>query len=156
MEITGSMVLLKQPTIFKAKEKIMKTVIYILLISISLLAEEIVIANTSDKDLTSDDIKQIYLGKRKLWSDGTKISLVTFKSGAITDSFMKNFLNKKTDQFLIYWKQLMFTGRGSMPKLVSSEEEMIEYVKETPGAIGYVSESVIEGVKIITVTKEEE
>jgi hypothetical protein len=46
----------------------------------------------------------------------------------------------KTDSALsTYYRSLVFTGKGSMPKMCASDAEVIEYVSKTKGAIGYVS-----------------
>jgi hypothetical protein len=37
------------------------------------------------------------------------------------------------------WDRMVFTGTGFAPTIVRSEAEMIERVRSTPGAIGYVS-----------------
>jgi ABC-type phosphate transport system substrate-binding protein len=132
----------------------MKTIISILIITSTLLSAELIITNGSEVSLTKQEIRKIYLGKQKRWSDGENIRLVTYKDGDLADSFMKNYLGKKHSQFLIYWKQLMFTGRGMMPKTVSSEEDMIQFIKDNPGTIGYISKSAIQGVSIISVTSE--
>jgi hypothetical protein len=36
------------------------------------------------------------------------------------------------------WDRMVFTGTGFAPTVVQSEREMIERVRSTPGAIGYV------------------
>jgi len=59
----------------------------------------------------------------------------------------------KSDQALRnYFKTLVFTGKGSMPKSFPSDAEIIKYVAKTPGAIGYVSASTdAAGVKKIAI-----
>jgi ABC-type phosphate transport system substrate-binding protein len=38
-----------------------------------------------------------------------------------------------------YYRSLVFTGKGSMPKSFASEADVVAYVAKTKGAIGYVS-----------------
>jgi ABC-type phosphate transport system substrate-binding protein len=46
----------------------------------------------------------------------------------------------------------VFTGKGSMPKTVSSDAEVAAYVAKTKGAIGYVSSGTnAEGTKTLDV-----
>ncbi len=40
------------------------------------------------------------------------------------------------------WDRMVFTGTGLAPTVVRSEEEMRRRVRETPGAIGYVSDGM--------------
>jgi hypothetical protein len=47
---------------------------------------------------------------------------------------------------------LVFTGKGSMPKVLDSDAEMVTYVAKTRGAVGYVSSSAnTAGVKTLEV-----
>ena len=36
---------------------------------------------------------------------------------------------------------MLFTGKGRSPKSVKTEQEMLQYIAETEGAIGYVGKS---------------
>jgi ABC-type phosphate transport system substrate-binding protein len=38
-----------------------------------------------------------------------------------------------------YFRTLVFTGKGSPPKSFATTDEIIQYVANTEGAIGYVS-----------------
>jgi TonB family protein len=47
---------------------------------------------------------------------------------------------------------LLFTGRGSEPKVLGSDSEVVAYVARTRGAIGYVSGAAsVEGVKTLAI-----
>jgi hypothetical protein len=54
-------------------------------------------------------------------------------------SFLKDFLDINDDALQSYYRTLVFTGRGSMPKALDSEADVVAYVTKTRGAIGYVS-----------------
>jgi ABC-type phosphate transport system substrate-binding protein len=44
------------------------------------------------------------------------------------------------------------SGKGAMPKMFASDAEVVAYVRNTKGAIGYVSAGAItEGVKVLDV-----
>jgi ABC-type phosphate transport system substrate-binding protein len=131
----------------------MKQFLIILIIAFNIFSGELIIANVNGvKSLSKLEIKKIYLGKKMWWSDGTKIRLTT-SNRELSDLFMKKYLGRKYSQFEIYWKQLSFTGRGMMPKSLPSQDKVIQFIKENPGAIGYVSDStkVVDGISIISV-----
>ncbi len=119
------------------------TFLVLLLVSsaIGWSAEIFVLANKEvpDKALERESIERIYLGKKSQWSDGTRIVPVVLKSGATHTAFVKKFLDRDASQFSTYWKQAVFTGRGLPPKSFETEAELIEFVSNTPGAIGYAS-----------------
>jgi ABC-type phosphate transport system substrate-binding protein len=101
--------------------------------------------------LSDDDLKDYYLGKKASWPDGSKVVVVVLKDGASHDNLMK-MLGKSTSQFSTGWKKLVFTGKGSMPEQVSSEDELVAFVAKTPGAIGYADVGKAkDGVKTVPV-----
>ena len=56
------------------------------------------------------------------------------------------------DDLQSYYQTLLFTGRGSMPKVLGSDAEVVAYVARTQGAIGYVSSAAsAEGVKTLAI-----
>lgn len=110
-------------------------------VRVSDAADLIVVANKNVKDvqLTKDDIKAIFLGKKTEWSDSSKISFVVLKNKQDEEDFMKNYVGKSFDQFNNYWKQQVFTGNGQMPKTFENVKDLVDYVSKTDGAVGYLS-----------------
>lgn len=124
----------------------MKNIAYIIVVNImftfTAFAGEIVIANSSEVDMSASDLKKIYLGQKRNWSDGNKVIVTTLKNNSINESFMKNRIGKKPNQFEMVWKKRVFTGQGVMPKSFPDEKSLIDYVANNKGAIGYVSDSI--------------
>ncbi|MCA9757969.1 MAG: hypothetical protein KDA27_19410 [Candidatus Eisenbacteria bacterium] len=85
------------------------------------------------------DLQRIYLSKRTRWPDDTRIVATMLKGGSIHKSFVEDILERSVSKFATYWKQIVFTGQGVPPKAFDTEEELIEFVAQTPGSIGYVS-----------------
>ena len=98
-----------------------------------------VVANPSVKasQISVDDLKGVFLAT-KTSLDGTDVEPVLEKGGAAHEAFLKD-LGKSDAALSTYYRSLVFTGRGSMPKMFASDAEVIEYVSKTKGAIGYVS-----------------
>ena len=115
----------------------------------------VIIANKSVKEdrKSKDDIKNIFLGKIVKWEDGTKINIAVLKKeNELHKTFAKDYTQKTTSQFEKWWRQMVFTGKGTLPKTFESQETLVEYVKENGGAIGYVDNADITGeIKIIAV-----
>lgn len=102
--------------------------------------------------LAVEELQLMYLGKRSRWPDDTKVRPALIKSGAIHESFVNDVLDRTPAKFNSYWKQLVFTGKGVPPKSFASEQDLIEYVMATPGAVGYVSPATRpDGVRMIVV-----
>lgn len=114
----------------------------------------VIIANpgVGDESIKPDFIRNVYLGKTAKWKDGVKAEPITLKGGEIHEVFLKELIGKSDSQFSTFWKKMVFTGKGRPPKEVANEAVVVEFVKSTPGAIGYVSASApVEGVKVLKV-----
>lgn len=118
-------------------------------------AEEIVVIANDDVLLTSirgDVLKDIFIAKKTQWDNGQKINFATMKSCDIQKAFLKTYIKKTPSQYQRYFRTLVFTGKGKIPRAFSTEAEVVSYVSKTSGAIGYVSSGAEAGsVKILTV-----
>jgi len=117
-----------------------------------------VIANPSVKteSISVSEIKSVFLGERNSLHDGTHVEPVLSKGGRAHESFLKEYLDKNNDALQEYYRTLVFTGKGSMPKTLRSDEEVAAYVAKTRGAIGYVSSTApVDGVKTLAVYQSE-
>ncbi|MBD1584347.1 phosphate ABC transporter substrate-binding protein [Pseudoalteromonas sp. S16_S37] len=122
-----------------------------LAISVSAQAEVTVIVNPSNgATIDKDAIAKIYLGKTKSFSDGTKVNAVGLNSGSTVDEFTANVLGKSSSQYKAYWSKLIFTGKGTPPEALDSEQAVIDFVAANADAIGYVDSSKVTGnVKVV-------
>jgi len=98
-----------------------------------------VVANPSVKAsaITVDDLKGVFLAT-KTSLEGAQVEPVLAKAGTAHEAMLKD-LGKTDSALSTYYRSLVFTGKGSMPKICSSDAEVIDYVSKTKGAIGYVS-----------------
>ena len=113
-----------------------------------------VIANPSVTTdfISAGELKRIYLLQAKKMKDGSVVEPVLQKRGAVHDTFCRQFLDRDGEEIRTYYHGVVFTGKGSMPREVNSDEEMVGYVARTRGAIGYVSGGAnMEGVKLLAV-----
>lgn len=121
---------------------------------ISLADGAVIIVNrdVSSSSLSSDDVRQIFLGNKTSWENGEKIVFVVQEKTETADAFLKTFVKKSASQYDNFWKKQVFTGKGKAPQSFSSETELAEFISKTPGAIGYVSSGASTGkVKTIAV-----
>jgi len=131
-------------------------VVLILLISAaSLIAGEfLIVANpgVQQDGLDRDVISDIFRGDKTKWDNGSKISVIMLKEGAVHLAFVQEILGTTPEKIRDLWKKAVFTGIGTPPKILKTEQDVIKTVAETEGAVGYVGESAPhEGVKIISV-----
>jgi TonB family protein len=113
-----------------------------------------VIANWSVRadTVSAMDLKRVFLEERNSLADGTHVEPVLGKDGPVHEAFLQRYLEISQDDLQTYYRALVFTGRGSMPKELGSDAEVVAYVARTRGAIGYVSsEASLEGVKTLAI-----
>jgi len=118
------------------------------------VADVIIIANDDGAvgSLERELVKKIFLGKKTQWDDGCKVFPAIRKNDRIHREFLKSVVMKSPAQYRTFWKQAIFTGTGRPPKLFATEEELIDYVAETKGAIGYIDAATpYEGVKVLSI-----
>lgn len=107
--------------------------------------------SVSASELSADDVKDIFLGGKTSVS-GTSVEPVLAQSGTAHEVFLKAYIGKSDQALRSYFKSLVFTGKGSMPKSFGSDAEILKYVASKKGAIGYVSASAdTAGVKKIAI-----
>lgn len=122
----------------------------------TICASVVIVAHPSVEanSLSSNDIRLIYSGNKRSWKDGQPIKFVILSEKEIHQQFTRSFLQKTEDQFLRYWRKQIFTGQGSMPKSFKSEKELLKFVANTEGAVGYVSKNTSTSkVKILKIIK---
>jgi ABC-type phosphate transport system substrate-binding protein len=99
----------------------------------------IVHESVKTQDLTQQQLVDIYTLNAQNWGDGKKIVVTDFKGdGELREKFY-SFLAIKPNEIKRIWLRKQFSGSGTPPLTVSSEEEMIERVIAKPGTIGYVT-----------------
>lgn len=111
-----------------------------------------VIANNSvgASSVSRDELKGVFLETKNSLSDGSAVEPVLLKSGPAHETFLKEVVGKMDAALQNYYRSLVFTGKGSMPKVIAGEAELVAYVAKTKGAIGYVSAgAAVAGVKIL-------
>ncbi len=120
------------------------------------LADISVIANKSITvgSVTANEAKKIWLGKKKSMPGGGVVKLADLPIGEATRrEFYSSVVKKKEKQLKAYWAKISFTGKGYPPQIFESESEVIEWVANTPGAMGYVSSTAINDSVNVLLTK---
>ncbi|MFZ0478776.1 MAG: TonB family protein [Terriglobales bacterium] len=114
------------------------------------------IANPNLKldSISASELRSVFLKERKSLG-GSHVEPVLARSGPAHDAFLRLYLGRTDDDLQTYYRSLVFTGRGSMPKVLESDTEIIAYVAKTRGAIGYVSpEAGSDGVRTLAVVSD--
>jgi hypothetical protein len=124
-----------------------------LIVPLSVRAADLkVIANpsVSASVISADDLKDVFL-ENKDSLGGSHVDPVLEKSGSAHEAFLK-VMGKSDSALQTYYRSLVFSGKGSMPKALGSDAEVAAYVAKTKGAVGYVgAEASAPGTKVLEV-----
>lgn len=94
--------------------------------------------------LSRSTVRSIFSMRNTSWSNGNPISVfVLGDKSELHAKFSKKILGVFPHQLRRAWNRQIFTGTGQAPTRVETEQEMIDQVGNTPGAIGYISEGNI-------------
>jgi len=138
--------------------------IFVLLIT-SLIANPVVaqespfkvIVNASNpiSSMKKSHVSNLFLKKLVEWKNGQKVLPVDLvERFPVRHSFTNEIHGRKITVVKAYWRKQKFSGRNLPPPEMAAYEEVLKYVEENVGAIGYIlSSTQAEGfkVKILTI-----
>jgi hypothetical protein len=104
-----------------------------------------------------NDLAAIFLGRKRQWSDGTRVKIAILGSSVEQRTFLQAVAGRSPGQYWAHWRNIVFSGRGIMPKIFSSEKEILDYLGEQKGAIGqitHVDQAVRRGIATLTLVGE--
>ena len=115
----------------------------------------IVHADITTTRLSAKNVANMVLQKAKRWETGETVVPIDLEPRNPTRKlFTRAVHNKSVTAIESYWQRIIFSGRGSPPpESKATEAEILTFVSENPGAIGYVSSDVElgDGVKKLIV-----
>lgn len=86
------------------------------------------------------ELSRLFLKKETSWPDRNPVQPVDLtRNSPVRAAFVKAVHGRTIAEIEAFWQHQIFSGRGVPPPELSSEEEVISFVKTHKGAIGYVS-----------------
>lgn len=110
------------------------------------------------ENFSTRSLVRIYAMQKRVWSDSTPVRVFTLPNDSpLYRGFVHEYLRMQPYQLERLWHRLVFSGTGTTPEEVSSVREMLQKVRETPGAVGYVDSAIADQVdhSMKTVTSDE-
>lgn len=108
-------------------------------------------ATSADILISQNALSAIFGMRLRKWEDGSPIRVFVLPDdNPLHVTFSKYVLRVFPYQLRLAWDRLVFSGTGDGPIKVKSEQQMRAIVGSTPGAIGYLSKSMInDSVKVV-------
>ncbi len=135
----------------------MKTKINILSLAVSLgcakvqAGDIVIIGNSNVPKIDVVMVQKIYTGK-VISVAGINITPVAVKVGMPErNRFLQEFMNQDEEKYTAYWTVRRYIGKGTPPNEFNTTADVINYVKCTQGAVGYIDETQLdESINVIT------
>jgi hypothetical protein len=110
-----------------------------------------VVANVDTPALSEDTLQKIYLGKVVEVDGRTVIPVNLAKGNVVRKAFMERILTQDDEKFIAYWTVRRYIGKGTPPREFATIEQQLQFLRATPGAVGYVdaSSEVTQGLKMV-------
>ena len=108
-------------------------------------ADLVVIANPS-LTLTGGDVREIYLGEKQF---AGSVRLAPVDNSAAQEEFLRRVLSMEAAKYNATWTKKGFRDGVNPPSAKSNDLEVIDFVKRTPGAVGYISSQPPAGVNVV-------
>ncbi len=100
-------------------------------------------ADVDTKALSSAQLRKIFSMRQTVWPDGTPISVFVLASqNPAHQALCKDILYMFPYQVERIWDKLAYSGLGEKPMELASEQQMLEMLATTPGAIGYALDDI--------------
>ncbi len=112
----------------------------------------------SNSNLTKAQLRRIYTMRQLRWSNNVAITVFVLPSQHVLHQrFAKEQLQMFPYQLNRIWHKLTYSGLGVAPTIVKSEQELLQAVIKTPGAIGYLTTDTLKGIspdKVMMVSRD--
>ncbi len=110
---------------------------------------------TNAGELDIQSAKKIFLGDRKSFPSGNHATPMNHVVGSPDrKEFFSIVMNMPEFSYTRHWKRKMSKGIGHLPAELNSHEEVLHSIANTPGSIGYIDASKVDGtVKVLLTVK---
>lgn len=105
-------------------------------------------------NLSSAELRKVFLGEQNHWSDGRRITVVMLESGKPERQAVLTVIYRMEDKdFNAYFLHHVFTGDiHAAPTTLATPTEVLKFVSNVQGAIGYVRTTAAdETVKVVRI-----
>ena len=101
--------------------------------------------------ITETYISRIFLGKTESFPDKGKATPIEHKEGSsLKKAFHTGVTRKNPNQLNAYWSRLIFTGKGTPPKVVRNDKKVKSLVSSNTDYIGYIDSANVDGsIKVV-------
>lgn len=114
-------------------------------LSSTLARADLFVISNSGTPITAGEIKDVFTGEKQI-AGSTK--LIPVDNGPAQEAFLSSALKMESARYNTIWTKKSFREGLTPPSVKSGDNEVLDFVRKTPGAVGYVK-SQPSGVNIV-------
>lgn len=114
-------------------------------------------ARNPTTELSRSEVKSLYMGSTSFWNGVVPVQLVVrTPEAAASEAFFEQVLGLSAQRFDGHWASRQLSGQGVAPVKLATSDEVVNRVRSSPGAIGFVLASEMwevkpDGVRVVEV-----
>ncbi len=103
---------------------------------------------TDVSGISRAELSKIFLKRLRTWSSGQiAVPVDQAPQNPARQVFSEKVHGRSVVNIEVYWKRMIFSGRSLPPRELASDTDVLDFVRSTPGAVGYVGSGAdLEGV----------
>ena len=114
-------------------------------VGVATAAAEVVVIAHNNTTLAAHEVREVFLGEKQF---AGAVRLMPVDNSPAQAEFLSKVLKLEVDRYSTAWTKKSFREGLNPPPLKSGDAEVLDYVRRTPGAVGYVSKAPT-GVQIV-------
>lgn len=97
------------------------------------------------KEMTQNEVVNVFRNGRSLWDKGQKVIIVLPSNNSpMAETVATNLYRGSVSSMQKFWLALVFQGRSNPPVFLQTPEEIINYIKNNPGSIGVLPKGSVQ------------
>jgi len=96
--------------------------------------------------LSADDVRDVYLGEKQM---AGSVKLTPVENGSAQAAFLADVMKLDAAKYATNWTKKSFRDGLTPPPAKATDAEVIDFVKRTPGGVGYVNSAPAAGVNVV-------
>ena len=109
-------------------------------------AGDIYIACSAGVTLSMTDVRDVFLGEKQF---SGPIKLLPVDNGAVQTEFLEKVMKMDATKYNTAWTKKSFRDGSTPPSVKSGDGEVVEFLKHSPGACGYLSSAPPAGLTLV-------
>ena len=106
--------------------------------------------------IKTQDLKSFFYGDKLRWDDNSSVHIVDYNANSpLRKLFTDEVIGVSISRVYKTWIRLSLSGGGAPPKILRSEEEVVDMVSDDSNAIGYIEKEELASQKNIKIIKVE-